>query len=301
MNDLLKKHEFTPLEIPAKSKVIAKADLPLTGFKPAKWMGQNFLIDRGVLKKIVEAGELNKDDVIVEVGPGFGALTFKLAERAKKVIAAEKDKNLAKILKERLLENKISNVQAVEGDILKFNPNVWKLEIENWKLLGNIPYYITAPLIRKFLESKRKPSIMVLMVQKEVAQRICAKPAKNQMSLLAVSVQFYAEPKIIAYVSKKSFRPSPKVDSAIIKIVVKKPKDLPKIDSKLFFKIVKAGFAGKRKQLINTLSRGLGQTKEQTKQILAEAGIQPVRRAESLSLEEWLALAKNFQFLISNF
>lgn len=274
MNDLLKKQEF----------------------KPAKWMGQNFLIDRGALKKIVEAGELTKNDVVVEVGPGFGVLTFELAKKVKKVIAVEKDKTLAKILKERLLENKIGNVQVVEGDMLKINILELigndTLQIAHYKLIGNIPYYITAPLIRKFLESGRKPSIMVLMVQKEVAQRICAKPVQNQMSLLAISVRFYAEPEIIAYVSKKSFRPSPKVDSAIIKITVKKPKDLPKIDSELFFKIVKAGFAGKRKQLINTLSRGLDKTKERVKNILEQAMIQPERRAESLSLEEWVALVK---------
>lgn len=277
MNDLLKKHDF----------------------KPAKWMGQNFLIDRGALKKIVESGELTKNDVVVEVGPGFGILTFELAEKAKKVIAVEKDKNLAKILKERLLENKISNVEVVEGDMLKTNIleliRNYSPQTARYKLIGNIPYYITAPLIRKFLESEQKPSIMILMVQKEVAQRICAKPVQNKMSLLAVSVQFYAEPKIIAYVSKKSFRPSPKVDSAIIKIVVKKPKDLPKIDSELFFKIVKAGFAGKRKQLINTLSRGLGQTKEQTKKVLEQANIQPERRAESLNLEEWINLLKKIE------
>ena len=265
-------------------------------FKPAKWMGQNFLIDRGALKKIVESGELTKDDVIVEVGPGFGVLTFELAKKVKKVIAVEKDKTLAKILKEQLLENEISNVQVVEGDMLKINILELigndTLQIAHYKLIGNIPYYITAPLIRKFLESGRKPSIMVLMVQKEVAQRICAKSVQNQMSLLAISVRFYAEPEIIAYVSKKSFRPSPKVDSAIIKIAVKKPKDLPKIDSELFFKIVKAGFAGKRKQLINTLSRGLDKTKERVKEVLEQAMIQPERRAESLSLEEWVALVK---------
>lgn len=267
-------------------------------FKPAKWMGQNFLIDRGALKKIVESGELTKDDVVVEVGPGFGVLTFELAKKVKKVIAVEKDKTLAKILKERLLENKIGNVQVVEGDMLKINILELigndTLQITHYKLIGNIPYYITAPLIRKFLDPPagggQKPSIMVLMVQKEVAQRICAKPPK--MSLLAISVQFYAEPKIISYVSKKSFRPSPKVDSAILKIAVKKPKDLPKIDSELFFKIVKAGFAGKRKQLINTLSRGLDKTKERVKAVLEQAMIQPERRAESLSLEEWVALAK---------
>ena len=259
-------------------------------------MGQNFLIDRGALKKIVEAGELTRDDIIVEVGPGFGVLTFELAEKVKKVIAVEKDKTLAKILKERLLENKISNVLVIEGDILKMDISElignYSLQTTHYKLIGNIPYYITAPLIRKFLESGQKPSIMVLMVQKEVAQRICAKPVQNQMSLLAISVRFYAEPEIIAYVSKKSFRPSPKVDSAIIKIAVKKPKDLPKIDSELFFKIVKAGFAGKRKQLINTLSRGLDKTKERVKDVLEQAMIQPERRAESLSLEEWVALVK---------
>ena len=177
--------------------------------KASKGLGQNFLIDKNILNKILEAADLKSDDTVLEVGPGLGTLTQELAKKAKRVIAVEKDETMIEILKETLAEYK--NVEVINEDILKYD-----LQIADYKLVANIPYYLTSPLIRKFLESKNPPKEIVLMMQKEVAQRICAKP--GDMSLLAVSVQFYADAKIISIVSKNCFYPAPKIDSAIIKI-----------------------------------------------------------------------------------
>jgi len=257
---------------------------------PIKRLGQNFLIDKNVLKKIVDAAELSKKDVVLEVGPGIGNLTIELAKRAKKVIAVEKDKRMVEILKERLKEERIENVETFNEDILKFLPS-FKPKT-SYKVVANIPYYLTSRLIRNLLEIKRKPKLIVLMVQKEVAQRICAKPPK--MNLLAVSVQFYAKPEIVSFVSKNSFWPRPEVDSAIIKITPKKTQSKSNFCN-LFFKIVKAGFSQPRKQLVNNLSKRLKIEKEKVKNWLLESGIQPTQRAETLTIENWLNLTRNFK------
>src|SRR3989339_1355910 len=231
--------------------------------RPSKGLGQNFLIDKKVLKKIIGAADLNKNDVVLEVGPGIGTLTQELAKNAKKVIAVEKDKIMIKILGETLKDYK--NIEIINGDILRIlnfkfsilNQNLIS-QFSNYKVVSNIPYYLTSPLIRKFLESDNKPSEIILMVQKEVAQRICSKPP--DMSLLAVSVQFYADVKIISYVSKNCFWPSPKVDSAIIKITPGGPTSREaggRTSPDLFFKIVKAGFSQPRKQLAGNFSKTL--------------------------------------------
>jgi 16S rRNA (adenine1518-N6/adenine1519-N6)-dimethyltransferase len=254
---------------------------------PKKWLGQNFLISKNVLRKIVEAAEISKKDTILEIGPGIGNLTTELAKRAKKVIVVEKDKRMIEILKENLKDYK--NVKIIQGDVLKLEPKSYTLKPH--KVVANIPYYLTSRLIRKFLETKNKPKSMVLMVQKEVAQRICAKPPK--MNLLAVSVQFYAKPKIISFVPKDCFWPRPKVDSAILKISNLKTKN-QKI-KKSFFRIVKAGFSQPRKQLVNNLSKGLGLDKEKVKNWLLENKIKPFQRAEVLTLEDWLNLTKNYK------
>jgi len=255
---------------------------------PIKRLGQNFLIDKNVLRKIVEAAELSKNDTVLEVGPGIGNLTIELAKKVKKIIAVEKDKRMVEILKERLKEERIENVEIVNEDILKFLPS---FKVRGcYKVVANIPYYLTSRLIRNLLEIERKPKLIVLMIQKEVAQRICAKPPK--MNLLAVSVQFYAKPKIVSFVSKNCFWPRPKVDSTIIKIEPKK-EDL--IDKDLFFEIVKAGFSQPRKQLINNLSKKLKEKKEIIKKFLFKAKILPIKRAEALSIEDWKKLTKIFK------
>ena len=259
---------------------------------PSKRLGQNFLVDEGILKKIVEAAELSKNDIVLEVGPGIGNLTVELAKRVKKVIAVEKDQDLVRILKELLDCWKVRNVRIVEGDIRKIEN--CKLKIENcYKVVANIPYYLTSPLIRKFLEASNAPKEMILMVQKEVAQRICAKPPK--MSILAVSVQFYAKPEIISFVSKKSFWPQPKVDSAIIKIKPLINADKRLINADLFLKTVKTGFSQPRKQLANNLSNGLKMDKGKVKNWLLKNNIQPTQRAETLTIEDWLKLLKSYK------
>jgi 16S rRNA (adenine1518-N6/adenine1519-N6)-dimethyltransferase len=252
--------------------------------KPSKGLGQNFLIDKNVLDKITNSADIRPGDFILEVGPGIGTLTQELARRAKKVTAVEKDKIMIEILKETLKD--FDNFEVIEGDILKTkNPFNKK-----YKVIANIPYYLTSPLIRKFLEERNQPEEMVLMLQKEVAKRICSSPP--DMSLLAVSVQFYAEPKIISYVSKNCFWPSPKVDSAIVKIIpnifYRSPASVKK-----FFNIVKAGFSQPRKQLGNNLSKMLKIDRKKVENWLLKNNIEPTRRAETLSIKDWENLTKN--------
>jgi len=252
------------------------------GIKPSKRLGQNFLIDKSVVKKVIKAAGLHSKDIVLEVGPGIGALTKEIAKKAGKIITVEKDPRMVEILMDNLKGFK--NIEIINKDILKYNFQFSK----KYKIVANLPFYITAPVIRKFLESKYPPEEMVLIVQKEVAQRICSKPPK--MNILAVSVQFYAKPKIISYISRKSFWPSPKVDSAIIKIVPqKKYKD---IDIDLFFKVVKAGFAHPRKQLANNLSKMLKLDKKEISSLLLKNDVQPTQRAETLTINNWIQLTK---------
>ena len=264
--------------------------------KPSKGMGQNFLVNKGALEKIIKSADLKKEDVVLEVGPGIGTLTQELAKSVSKVIAIEKDKKMIEILKETLKEFK--NVEIIQGDILKTNIELPK----QYKLVANIPYYLTSPLIRKFLENppnQNQPEEIILMVQKEVAQRICANP-KN-MSILAVSVQFYAKAKIIFYVKKENFWPKPKVDSAIIKITPQKLS--PSVSVELFFKIVKAGFSQPRKQIGNNLlalsllngPKMLKLDKQQINLWLLKNKINPTQRAETLSVDNWISLTNTFQ------
>lgn len=284
------------------SKKVIKNLLEKYGTHALKRLGQNFLIDKSVLKKIIKSADLRPRDIVLEIGPGIGTLTQEIAKKVKKVIAIEKDQKMCEILKETLQDFK--NVKVIEGDVLKMNFSNYQLQTTNYKLIANLPYYIVSPVIRKFLELEetRSPE-MVLMVQKEVAQRICARPPK--MSILAVSVQFYAKPEIISFVSKKSFWPQPKVDSAIIKITPKKlgRAGLPK----LFFKIVRAGFAQPRKQIVNNFAKMLkldkpsqilpGKTwasKEKIKKWLLKNGVEPIQRAETLTVKDWLKLTRNW-------
>jgi len=257
------------------------------GIRPSKRLGQNFLIREDVADKVLEAGEISSSDTVLEIGPGLGSLTFKLAASAKKVIAIEKDKRMADILKKSINH---PNAEIIRGDILKFNIN--DLDLRDYKIISNLPYCISSPVIRKFLEEKKKPKLMVLMLQKEVAQRIKAKPPF--MNILAVSVQIYAQVEIKGYVSKKSFWPEPKVDSAIVKIIIKDNylKEIKDID--MFFKIVKAGFSHPRKQILNNFSKVLKLEKKDTERWLEKNNIDSKRRAQTLKIEEWLVLYKTF-------
>lgn len=265
---------------------------------PKKSLGQNFLINAGILEKIVSAAKLSLDDTVLEIGPGTGNLTKLLSEKAGHVIAIEKDHRLIENLKEKF---KNSNVEIIEGDILKIDivsiSKAYGKVVGNlqYKIVANIPYYITSHFLKTIFESASwrmvRPKLIVLTVQKEVAKRITAKPPN--MNLLALSIQLYSEPKIIGYISRGSFRPIPNVDSAIIRLNPKSEKLNPK-QKGTFFKLIKAGFSGKRKQLINNLSKNLsiGILKENLLKRFDEVGLKNDIRAENLSLNQWLSLSE---------
>lgn len=271
-----------------------KTELENLDIKPKKTLGQNFLINEGIYRKITTALEIKVNDNVIEIGPGLGTLTELLAANRANIFAIEKDDKLAEYLKTKFANQK--NVTIINEDIRKFNPDRLNLlsEVEplkHYKVVGNIPYYLTSHLIRTIFEQWPTPQLIVLMIQKEVAQRICAKPP--HMSLLAVWVQYYAHSKITSYVSKNSFWPSPEVNSAVIRLTPKTQTgtDLTRTDMDQFFRIVKSGFAGKRKQLGNNLARGLKLPKNIMEEKLRSAGIDPQRRAETLTLNEWQSIA----------
>ena len=272
----------------------------LYNITPARTKGQNFLIKEEVYDKIIEAAELKKDDVVLEVGPGLGFLTAKLASRAKKVIAVELDDKLAKILRTGLATQGIKNVEVVNKDVLKFSIFNFQFSkaplikgVGGFKVVANLPYNITSVFLRKFLSSEYKPSLMVLMLQKEVAERITSKP--GEMSLLAVSIQFYAKPEIIQIVPKENFWPKPEVDSAIVKIEIKKGVGHPigcptPLNEKEFFRLVKIGFSARRKMLKNNLANGYHIPPEEAEKWLKKAGFDLKIRAQELSVGNWLKI-----------
>ena len=256
---------------------------------PSKGMGQNFLINKKILQTIVKAANLDPKDSVLEVGPGIGILTQELARQVKQVTAIEKDKNMVEILKETMKD--YPNVNIIQDDILKISNLKFQISNSVYKVVANIPYYLTSPLIRKLLESPHQPQEIILMVQKEVAQRIAAAPP--HMNLLAVAVQCYATPKIISYVSKECFWPAPKIDSAIIRITpIQQSKD---ISYEKFFRIVRAGFSQPRKQLANNLSQKLKMNREEVEVWLSKNNINPKQRAETLTIKDWEGLTHSEQ------
>lgn len=276
--------ELSEPNVPPGSRAILRE----LGLRPSKGLGQNFLVDESVPPKILAAAGIGPDDAVIEIGPGVGVLTLRMAPIVRKLTAVELDRRLYPYLHQAL--DPYPGFRLVEGDALEFAPA--ELEPEPYKLVANIPYYITSAILRHFLESDHRPSKTVLMVQKEVAQRIVAGPP--DMSLLAVSVQFYGKPKIWSYVPAGAFFPLPKVDSAVLVIETYLPGEqpCPGVDERRFFEIVRAGFSQKRKQIANSLAAGLASQvdKTQVQAALAAAGIESTRRAESLTLEEWARL-----------
>ncbi len=249
-----------------------------------KKLGQNFLVNKLVLKKIIETANLNKKDYVLEIGSGIGTLTQELLKNSRWVLGIEIDPNMIKILQETCGAE--SNLKILQKNILALDLSKHLSQVSSYKVVANLPYYITQPILRNFLEVQTfKPELMVLMVQKEVAEKICAK--KGDMSLLGLSVQFYADAKLISIVKNDNFFPVPRVDSAIIKIsnISKKLDKVQNID--LFFQIAKAGFSQKRKKLRNSLAGGLRIQPTEAEKILNKAGINPNTRAETLSLEDW--------------
>ena len=253
--------------------------------RPLKSFGQNFLIDRSVLNTIVEAADIQPDDQVLEVGSGTGVLTRELAKQARRVVAVELERDMLALLAKTT--SAYPNIELVARNLLFLNPEEVFAQ-DPYKLVANLPYYITAPTFRHFLESANPPRLLVVMVQQEVAQRIIAEP--GDLSVLAVSIQFYGRPRIIAQVPARSFYPAPKVDSAILRVDVKPQAPLLPEERDSFFRLVHAGFSEKRKQLHNSLTHGLHSKNEQVRAWLAAAPIDASRRAETLSIEDWLRL-----------
>lgn len=271
-----------------------------SGIRPKKRLGQHFLVDETVLDDILSAAELNPGDVVIEVGPGLGVLTEALAKHGAKVIAVELDARLVGLLTKRLAV--FPNVRIVHADILKVAPGQLLREslvteelAGGYKIVANLPYYITSPVLSHFLEAKPRPSKMVVMVQKEVGETIAAAPGK--MRLLSVKAQFYGKVVIVSHVPAKRFYPPPKVDSVVLRLdMYEHP---PLIQSGVsdidgFFDMVMHGFSAPRKQLRNSMAHSLEMQPNQVAALLGEVGIESKRRAETLSLEEWGKLWKVF-------
>lgn len=263
-----------PLDIPAL--------LRQYGLRPNKGLGQNFLQDNHALQKIVAAADLEPGDTVLEIGPGLGSLTRYLALAARSVTAVELDRNLFPPLQAVLAP--YPNVRLVHGDILELAP-AELVGAPGYVVTANIPYYITSALLRHLLESEPRPRRLVLTVQREVAERICAAP--GQMSLLALSVQAYGTPRLVAHIPAGAFYPPPNVDSAVVRIETASQPRFPGPEMETFFRLARAGFSQKRKTLRNALAGGLGVEPAAAERLLIAADIDPRRRAETLSLEEW--------------
>ncbi len=265
------------------------------GFRFSKSLGQNFLIDENILQKIVKGADISPHDRVLEIGPGVGTLTSAIAQQGAEVVAVELDRALLPILKETLEE--YPNAKVIHGDILKLNLNQLlqdNFKDVSFKVVANLPYYITTPIIMRFLEEELPYSSITVMIQKEVAQRMAAQPDSKEYGALSVAVQFYTEPRIIGKVPAGVFMPQPKVDSMIITLEKRSKPAVDVKSSALFFQVVKAVFAQRRKTLLNTLNDAeiSDMSKPELSSMLSSLNINPQRRGETLSLEE-LALISN--------
>ena len=293
-----------PQHMDLTNKTIIKDLLKKHRTGPEKYLGQHFILSKKALAQMVAAAEIKKNDTIIEIGPGFGTLTQELAKTGAKITAIEKDPKMINILGETLAGHK--NIKIIQADArnlwvsetYKFGDNLGiRIAKNKYKIVANLPYNIATFLIRQWLELKNPPKLMVLMIQKEVAQRICPPSLKLRrvnakllkLNLLSISVQFFADAKIIGYVPKELFYPRPKVDAAIIKIVPKEK--IPEKTRKAFFAVVKAGFSHPRKQLVGNLVKKLNLPKEKLLPIFQDLDIPERARAENLSLEQWFSLA----------
>ncbi len=260
------------------------------GLHTSKKLGQNFLIDPAIVSGIVEAADVKAGDRVLEIGPGIGTLTQGLAETGADVTAVELDKKLPAVLAETL--KGYDNVRIVPGDILKVNiPEI--MGPGAFKVAANLPYYITTPILMALLEQHLPITELVTMVQKEVAERMTATPGKRIYGALSVAVQYYTEPEIVLDVPPRSFIPAPEVDSVVIACHVRPEPAVKVKDEKLFFRVVKAAFGQRRKTLMNAM-RGAGFAKEEVRDAMERSGIDPTRRGETLTLEEFAALADAF-------
>ena len=282
----------------SSSKITAEI-IKKYGFKMTKSLGQNFLINENILDKIIESADISSDDVVLEIGTGIGTLTQRLCENAKKVIAVEIDKNLIPILNETLSD--YDNITIINKDILKtdINEELKNLSVnQKIKVVANLPYYITTPIIMKVLEDKVNVDCMVLMLQKEVADRMNAAPSTKDYGSLSIAVQYYCDTDIVCKVPKSSFIPEPNVDSLVLKLVVNEKRKVEINDEELFFKIVRGSFSKRRKTILNSLSNyeDLGD-KDKIQKLLEISEIDAKRRGETLSIYEFANLAKNYEKL----
>ncbi len=250
--------------------------------RPKKSLGQHWLKDPEILAEIAEAAEIEGDDVVLEIGPGLGTLTSRLLARAGRVVAVEFDADLARKLPGQFPGK---SLEVINQDILQFD--LGQLPA-GYKVVANVPYYITSKIVEKLMTAENKPSLAVLLVQKEVAQRIAAEP--GQMSILAISAQIFAEAELDIEVPRQFFTPPPKVDSQLVVLKTRQQPLVAKDDEKAFFRLVKAGFSAKRKKLRSSLSAGLALSKLEAEQLLKKAGINPEQRAEDLSIDDWRRL-----------
>ena len=262
--------------------------------KMSKKLGQNFLIKRGIVDEIVHAAELTVGEPVLEVGPGIGTLTQGLAQSGADVTAIELDRRLLEVLDTTLAS--YDNVRIIHGDVLKLDvPTI--MNHKPFKVVANLPYYITTPIIMSLLESKLPIERLVLMVQKEVALRMIAKPGTKDYGALSVAVQYYTEPDIVLDVPPKSFLPAPAVTSSVIRCVLRDKPPVDVIDEKLFFRVVKAGFAQRRKTFSNTM-KTTGLTRDRIEELLAKANIDGQRRGETFTLQEFADVANAWAALI---
>lgn len=255
------------------------------GLHPDRRLGQNFLVDEAALRRIMAAAEIAPQHVVLEIGPGLGSLTRHLVLAARRVVAVELDTRLLPALRETLAE--ASNLEIVSGDILQIDPAALMSQ-EDYLVVANIPYYITSAVFRHLLSARPRPLRIVLTVQQEVAQRICAQP--GEMNLLALGVQVYGEPRIVTRIPAGAFYPPPKVNSAVVRVDISAQPRVPQSDIPLFFRLAKAAFSQKRKTLANTLSGGMRWSKAHTMARLRRAGIDPQMRAQMLGWEAWQRL-----------
>ncbi len=260
-------------------------------FKFTKSLGQNFLTDKNIIDEIIQGAEISEDDTVVEIGPGIGVITYEAALRAKKVIAVEIDKRLIPILRETLQGT--DNVTVINGDILQQNIDSFTEgeKRENIKILGNLPYYITTPIIMKLLEEGVKADSITVMMQKEVADRINAGPGTKAYGAISVAVGYYCSVEKITDVPRNAFIPQPNVDSSVLRLKLRKEKPVQLNNEKLFFDCIRAGFGQRRKTLLNSMQTLQGTSKDLIKEALDAAGIDPARRAETLRLEEFAKIA----------
>ena len=259
-----------------------------------KSLGQNFLVDDNTVNEIIDSADITKQDLVIEIGPGLGTLTSRLLEKAYKVIAVELDDRMIKILNDRFIA--YNNFELINEDILKVDLNKLinenKLDCENVKIVANLPYYITTPIIMKLLEDRLNIGNITVMVQKEVADRIVTKPGDKLSGAITYSVYYYAEPQEVCFVSKESFIPSPEVDSKVIKLNIRKKPPIEVRNEELFFKVVKASFMQRRKTLLNgLLNGGIINSKEEGKKVLDKLNLPENIRGESLTIEQFAAIA----------